>query len=296
MSKCEHMILDGRRQHQDDIETYVRNSLKVSGPNIRHESALEIGTRSCDVFLWDMLVVRLLNKESARGDNHSIRAQLEALPNIFHDLFEDAILKRSSDTNQHLLLTLLWIMFAARPPIPSELYHGVLYANGGAMNVSVFNAGSSPSQFARCILNPSKGLAEISAHDAGLLVRVRVQFIHETVREYLRNGGMGRLENSICDNAIRLYNDILKTSCIEYVASAARTVQQLGCPLDAGSYHSTNETKSKTDYDGTDDDDEDEHEHDHDDDDESTMSHNERLYYTKDHLQHTRIIRPSNGC
>lgn len=227
ISKCVHVVLDGLQGHQEDIETYVSNNLKVLESNTRHDFAREIRSRARDVFLWVVLVVRLLNKESDRGNDHSLRAQLDAIPDGLHDLFEDAILQRESDDQQHLMPTLLWMMFATRPLTPSELYHGVLYANGGTSDAAVFDGDSNSSQIEKFILNSSKGLAEIVLHRIRWGVdRPRVQFIHETVREYLQNGGMGRLESSIPNNPIGFYNDILRTGCVEYISLAARILRQ----------------------------------------------------------------------
>lgn len=220
MAKCVHMILDNLKGHQEDIEMYVRNNLKVPEPDIRDVFATEIRLRARDVFLWVVLVVRLLNKESDRGHIHSLRASLDAVPDGLHRLFEDAMLERGSGDNQYLLPTLLWILFAQQPLSPLALYHAVLCTSGNKIDPAVFKNIPSPSQIERFVLDASKGLAEVTkpqvSHEGP-----RVQFIHETVREYLQSSGICRLESSVCNNPIGISHDMLKTWCLEYMLRVA---------------------------------------------------------------------------
>jgi energy-coupling factor transporter ATP-binding protein EcfA2 len=229
MSKAVYMVIDSLQGHQDDIETYVHGNLKVLEPALRGEIAKEIRTRARDVFLWVVLVVRLLNRESDLGNNHSLRAHLGAVPDSLYQLFEDAVLKRGADDNHYLLPTLLWILFAKQPLTPAELYHAVLYTNGNPIDAAILEDAPSPSQIARFILNTTKGLAEITVrHESSYGPEVlRVQFIHETVRDYLRDTGICRLEGSIRTNPIGMSNEILKTRCVEYLSFFARNLHLL---------------------------------------------------------------------
>lgn len=222
ISKCVHLVLDGLQGHQEDIEAFVQNKLRVPESALRDELAKAIRARARDVFLWVVLVVQLLNRESDRGNGHRLQAHLDAIPGGVHGLFENSILARGTEDNQYLLRTLTWVLYARRPLTPKELYNAVLYANNDP-EVRSADVGHEPSfgQIERFLLNASKGLVEVALqHD-------RAQFIHETVREYLQHGGMGRLESSLCDNPIGSCNDILKESCIAYMSSAARILQPI---------------------------------------------------------------------
>ena len=225
IAKCVHMVLDKLKGHQEDIRTYVLNNLKALEYDVRNEFAREIRRRACDVFLWVVVVVGLLKRESDRGRTHNLRAQLDAIPDGLHHLFEDAILQRGSRDNQHLLTILSWILFARYPLTPLQLYHGVLYANSNTTGTAVFEDKPSHNQINRFILNTSKGLAEITISDP--TDEGRVQFIHETVREYLLNGGMARLEGLSCKDPIGMSHDMLKKSCLDYILLAGKTRPEL---------------------------------------------------------------------
>ncbi|KAM0724130.1 hypothetical protein Q7P37_000011 [Cladosporium fusiforme] len=218
--KCVHLALDNLKGHQDDIETYVRNKLKVPESTLREEFAKAIRARAHAVFLWVVLVMQLLNRESDHGNGHRLWKQLDAIPAGVHGLFEDAILRRGTDDTEYLIPTLLWMLFAVRLLSPSELYHAVVYASDRRLNKAEVHHHPSSEQMERFILNASQGLAEVTV-EHNVKAR-RVLFIHETVREYLKDGGMGRLESSICNNPVGVGNDMLKEMCISYMSSAAR--------------------------------------------------------------------------
>jgi hypothetical protein len=230
ISRCVDLVLDNLQGHQEDIETYVRNNLKVAELALRDQFASDIRARARDVFLWVVLVVRLLNKESDQGNSHILQAQLDAIPSGLHDLFENAIIERGIGDSRYLLPILLWILYATRPLSPPELYHAVLYARNDMNDAVVLDHTLDPSQIERFILNTSKGLAEITvpkdkdSEDGDS--QSRVQFIHETVREYLQNSGISRLENSFCNNPTGLCHDFLKSRCADYMSLAAPFIQR----------------------------------------------------------------------
>lgn len=64
IARCVHMVLDKLKGHQEDITIYVVNNLKSLEPNVRNELAKEIRRRARDVFLWVVVVVGLLKRES----------------------------------------------------------------------------------------------------------------------------------------------------------------------------------------------------------------------------------------
>jgi hypothetical protein len=228
ISRCVHLVLDKLKGHQEDIENYVRNNLKVSELALRDQFAEDIRVRARDVFLWVVLVVRLLNQESDQGNSHNLQAHLDAIPSGLHDLFEDAIIERGADGSRYLLPILLWVLFATRPLSPWELYHAVLYARGDLDGAVIPDHVPDPSQVERFILSTSKGLAEISEIRGPLeqQSQPRVQLIHETVREYLQSSGISRLENSFCNNPKGLSHEFLKSRCADYMSFAASFIQQ----------------------------------------------------------------------
>lgn len=102
---------------------------------------------------------------------------------------------------------------------PRELYHAVR-STGDDKTVAAFaKSNTSRSQIHVFVLDASKGLVEIV--DDYPLSRFRVQFIHETVREYLNDGGMGRLDTSLSTNLVGKGNDTLCRACVRYPSVAS---------------------------------------------------------------------------
>lgn len=225
MTRCIHMILDNLSGHQADVETYVQNNLKVEGSKIRDELAEEIRKKSGGVFLWVVLAVRVLNRESDRGYSHSLRGHLDAIPAGLYDVFENAITGRGTSDRHYLLPTLLCILFSWYPLTPLALYQALLCTEAKMIDTTVAENNISSSHVEKFILNTSKGLAEIS-RPLDNPAACRVQFIHETVREFLQTSGLGRLQGSMCSNPIGISHDHLRARCSAYLSFVARNIDQ----------------------------------------------------------------------
>lgn len=223
IAHCVHLVLDNLESHQLDIETYVQNTLKVSEPALREMLTSRIRARALGVFLWVALVVRLLNREGDRGNFHRMRQRLEDVPDGLHALFEDAVLQRGAHDTTYFIPTLLFIMSARRPLTPLELFCAVV----GPMAIGATSPDTASFQsredLGKFVLNASKGLAHVTTahHDQ----EPRVQFIHETVREYLVHNGIGRLDNTFCRDAVGAGHDFVKQECHRYLLQAAKTLE-----------------------------------------------------------------------
>lgn len=224
ISKCVTVVLDELESHQQDIESYVRNALKVSSPEIRDELAHEVRRRARDVFLWVVLVVSLLNKESDRGNDHKLRMCLGQIPDGVGGLIEDAILARGKDERACANTPLDPIRTSTSDTVRAG--HAVLHTNDDLNAQTPISPKPNRNQIDAFILNASKGLAEIVPTDE--IFRDRVQFIHETVREYLIEGGMRRLHVSFGSNLEGMCHDILGRTCVNYMSIAASDLPPAG--------------------------------------------------------------------
>lgn len=259
ISRCVHVTLDELEGHHQDIENYVRKVLKIQSPELRDKLAREIRRRAHDVFLWVTLVVKKLNKESDQGNDEHFRTCLEKIPDGVHDLFENAVVERGKNDSKYLVPVLLWILLAVRPLTPLELYHAVRYT-GKEHNVATpVKSNPSPSQIRAFLLNASKGMVEIVADDESdddsddesedepdddsdddpddepghqpdhqpdhrsgrQSSQFRVQFVHETTREYLFKGGMRKLDGQIGSDLRGKGHDTLRQNCAKYLSMVA---------------------------------------------------------------------------
>ena len=105
MMKCQPMVLDGQAGHEDDIARYVKSKLKVrkGKGKTAEEVRTAVQAKAKGIFMWVVLVVRILNEESDRGSNNAeLRKCLDRIPAELHDLFQD-ILQRGIQHNKYLV-------------------------------------------------------------------------------------------------------------------------------------------------------------------------------------------------
>jgi ankyrin repeat protein len=226
----EEIMLDDYAGHHSDIASYVRNKLTCSQPALKEELVTEIIHRSSGVFLWVVLVVRVLNMESDRGNQHRLRTCLQATPKGLNDLFSGIV--GDGDMDGTLLPTLLWVLFAKRSLSPLELYFAVVHCtNPYAPSSVVWDLATvDETSVKNFITSNSRGLLEIvvsTSHTMDLLPNggrsygtsddLVVQFIHESVREYLLESSLQRLDPSLTGDLVGISNFRLARWCQSYV-------------------------------------------------------------------------------
>lgn len=231
VAHSEVIILDDYKGHHGDIVSYVQNRLVCRQPSLKEELVTDVIQRSSGIFLWVILVVRILNTESDRGTQHRLRTCLQAIPKGLHDLFGGII--GNSDAEGTLLPTLLWVLFAKRSLSPLELYLAVVHCTDPGSPSSViwdFEAVHRTS-IKNFITSSSRGLLQVVAPTQyvthtlwyerssvnppgrGLVV----QFIHESVRDYLLGTDLTRLDSTLTGNLVGISNLRLARWCQSYV-------------------------------------------------------------------------------
>ena len=202
--------------HADDLEKYIRSKLRV-GTSKRIEDVRAKVLRKADgIFLWVVLVVSILNGEFNNGRIFAVEKRLEEIPPKLSLLFED-ILTRDNKNMDDLLLCIQWILYAKQPLRREELYFAVVSGlDPDPANLAEWDPSTtSLEDMGRFVLGTSKGLAEVTRSKDP-----RVQFIHESVRDYLvKDGGLLHLWPKIGDDFESRSHDRLKTCCQTYLNS-----------------------------------------------------------------------------
>ncbi len=207
------LVLENRDDHYTDISNYVNAELKVGRGSQVPQMKQEIIDRSSGIFLWAVLVVRILNEEYSRGHVHNLKRRLDEIPDGLHSLLKD-ILTRDNNNMAKTLLCLQWILYAKRPLTREQLYFAILAGTEHPVFLADWTAedGEIDEESLKIfILDASKGLAEMTKSKAN----PTVQFIHESVRDFLRDEGLSNLEfGSIAPGPS---HDALKACCLNYV-------------------------------------------------------------------------------
>lgn len=221
INSCQHLNLDRQDEHHRDITVYVNGKLKLGVGKIADETRIAVQERVQGVFLWAVLVVRILNKERDHGNVHKLQERLESIPDGLHNLFRD-ILARNADDEEHCILIMQWIAFARRPLSREELYFAVrgTLSECVVAHINPWDRGAIETlDMDLFILHASKGLAEII--DIGGLGQCEVRFIHESVRDYLYETGFNTLAPELSRNLVGLTHDRLKKCCYGWLSDVA---------------------------------------------------------------------------
>jgi hypothetical protein len=181
------LTLETQEEHSQDIIDYIASELRIGDgiyvPDIREQ----VQEKSSGIFLWTVLVVRILNKQYDRGDVAALQKRLSEIPRGLSELFED-ILTRDCEDVQSLWLCIQWVLFATRPLSREELYFGIIAGHDGSTLQPWDRQALSIGDIGRYILNCSKGLTETTKKTH------HVQFIHESVRDFLvKENGLGKI-------------------------------------------------------------------------------------------------------
>ena len=198
MHNVERLILDTVQDHDEDIATYVLAQLRIRNTAMRNNLVSSICARASGVFLWVVLVVKILNKEADRGNQHKIPAKLQEIPTSLHDLF-DTIIEKDAGDNQCLLPTLMWVLSSKGSLQPIELYFAIMISTGQlSPEDMVWDQKLVDSTMVEnFLISSSRGLVECVQKGYTALKSSQVQIIHESVREYLFADGLRKLDEDL---------------------------------------------------------------------------------------------------
>ena len=221
------MILEDQEDHIHDITKYLNGTLRAGRGKQSEQIKEELLQRSSGVFLWVVLVVQILNKEYDHGRIHGLRKRLREIPDGLEKLFED-ILTRDGENMEELILCLQWILYAKRPLRQEEVYYAILSGTDPEALTSTTSEEITTQDMERFILSCSKGLAETTRLKART-----VQFIHESVREFLLGKhGFNKLRLEL---GFGLSQDRLKQCCYSYMTIDTSELLPSGTELPAAS-------------------------------------------------------------
>ena len=207
--RLEELGLDDHEGHLKDIQKYVRNKTTVFGAGVPEKQVASITDRSSGVFLWVVLVIAELKRHTDHGNDHKLQTLLDSIPVGVERLLDDILKKAGQD--ECLVATLQWALFSTRPLKLHEFHTAVLVSTGelhaGEMHWDKRKAERSTRKF---IVSASKGLLEIVASD-------RIQFIHESVRQYFLDTGLKRIDRSLETNVLGISHHRLALWCRKYL-------------------------------------------------------------------------------
>jgi hypothetical protein len=230
---CENLIVENHDAHRQDIYKYVQDNLHVELEAHRDALLEPLMQRSQGVFMWIILVIRRLNEHFEKGANlQRLLSEIHALSGDLDALIRGIIYDGASDPC--LLPTLLYTLAAIPHHIashdPAEFCSAVLFAAGRLSSPSRRSCMidlQNQEAMERFVLSSSKGLVEVHDHDGH---RSDVQFIHESVRQHILNGGLAFLHPDLDRNVKPRSSMILANWCQDFIRRDFWT--EMGVPRD----------------------------------------------------------------
>ncbi|KAF5973633.1 ankyrin protein 3 [Fusarium bulbicola] len=213
MPKKIELVLERQEGHEQDIASYLDSELEIGDSKLAQEVRVQIKEKASGVFMWVVLVSGILQQKYDQGRIHTLKQTLREIPGDLHELFRD-ILTRDDANKDELLLCIQWVLFARSPLKPEQLYFAVRsYAEYTTCKWDRAEIGETP--IGNFIVSSSKGLAEVTRVEKD----ATVQFIHESVRDFLlKDGGLRVILNTSGDIDAESH-DQLKRCCYKYMQS-----------------------------------------------------------------------------
>ncbi|TQV91543.1 Pfs, NACHT and Ankyrin domain-containing protein [Cordyceps javanica] len=233
------ITLECQDGHEKDIAMYIRNKLKIHNTQTAEEVTTQIRTKAKGIFIWVVLVVKILNGLYHRGRIFEVKQQLAALPDQLGDLFRE-ILSRDKLNSGDLKLCIQWILFAKRPLRLEEYYFAAVAARSPGRLQEWHPEEVSPDDMSRFVISSSKGLAEVTRSKFRT-----VQFIHESVRDYFFKDGLRELwpdlpaedfesvsHNQLCEYCysyfkLSTFNEVVQSRCHSVPNASSDAAKQM---------------------------------------------------------------------
>lgn len=178
------LTLEDESGHAEDLAEYVKSHLRIKEDLFLRDLQSQILDKAAGIFMWIVLVVGILNTESANGAL-ALRKKLSEIPAKLGDLFK-SMLTRDQESVGRLRLCILWILCAKRPLSPAEFRHaawaGLLAQDLVEPELPI---NTDEDHGVRLVTTSSKGLAEVTKSTNPESESPTVQFIHESIRDFL---------------------------------------------------------------------------------------------------------------
>lgn len=212
------LIVEKEEAHGEAIRTYVRRKLRRGIEWKIGNIGNEILQKSDGIFLWVVLVVERLNRIFDQGKGiKTIKRELHTVPDNLQDLFVNILRRDDADMPQCITL-LQWVLFTLEPLTVSELYTAIQISCATCEEID--DELPDKEHLSLYLLNCSRGLIEIAGEGQPI-----VQFIHNTVREFLLNVDTSVLPPTIVTiSQITFSADTMHmnmaTECLKYLLNA----------------------------------------------------------------------------
>lgn len=199
--------LDKLAKHNQDISIYIRTALQIDDEKKAQDLQKQILRKASGIFLWARLVVERLNQDYEANPNSDLAETVHSLPRDLGKRFMDG-LWRGAPVSKELVLCFQLLLFSCKTLQSEQLYQAIT----SVIHKETFvkSQQRTKNQIESYLSKLTRGLTEALDND-------RVQFIHESVRDYLlRDDGILEFEPRLTHNISGLSHAKLSQVCRDY--------------------------------------------------------------------------------
>ena len=233
-------------ENHKDIEAYIFVELRRQiDQETTHQSVsdmlqADLAEKASGVFLWAHLMIPIIAKQCNDGEHlDSIRQKLNQVPSDLSQIYKHVLTNVVDIEKRPRTLHLMqWIFLAKWPLSVTELRHAMA-SDDNSVRPSQYSIEDSKGfidndeQMRKLTVSLSGGLAEIKKHDVyrsiekvsmfkdiklpSRVTKYQVQFIHESVNDFLREDQFSCLEVHFRGDVIAHSHYQLCMSCLNYL-------------------------------------------------------------------------------
>ena len=200
-----------------DIERYVHENLQGPAANFADGLSSKITSRSRGIFLWAHLVLEKIKTAINDGEPLTkLYAMVDRTPERIEELFQELMDSVPADEREERDLIITWILFARCTLQLSELNHALAFKveHPSCVRYERSQDFIPLEQRKKLLTKYTRGLVEAVERNEDF----HVQFIHESVREYLLSPqAVIQSGTGVIWSDPGLANDALARSCFNYI-------------------------------------------------------------------------------
>jgi ankyrin repeat protein len=210
------------KENHEDISTYIRDELekRLSPVEAKSPDLMEwqdiIIKGAQRVFQWAALVVGMVVRDHNNGKSvEEIRQMLAKVPKQLGDVYKH-ILEQviEKEEYQQTLRLMRWVCLAERPLTPVEICFAMNLPDTDTFDAELEELElPTHDTMRKRVVSLSGGLIEVKQH----WNRQILQFIHQSVNDFLLRDGLKFLDTMSRDNPIGLGHHQLSVICANYI-------------------------------------------------------------------------------
>ena len=221
-------------ENEGDIATYIQKRLEPTqindDPRLHAALQSELLEKAKGTFLWVVLIVRdLLHASNAGATLRELHDIVQNVPADLREFYQHQLQCTKGEDREHMLRLLQVVFYAQRPLSSTELRDALTFGCGTYTSYAEWSQSSeyvgSDERMERRIREHSKGLVEIipwpeddeSAQGSAQSTKARVQFIHQSVRDFLTAAGFSFLRDSRWRTHDADGHEFIKLACLNYL-------------------------------------------------------------------------------